>query len=384
MHVRGLGLVFAAAAAVAIGACADSPSRPSMSFAAPVAEEPSNDAAYNFNQQPISLQIINSVRTGSAAVTYNVEVSSDDAFSALAFASDGVGEGTGGTTSVQLPPLDGNRNYFWRWRAVVDGTVGEPSPTRKFFLRPNIILGIPDIRQPADGGAVYGARPTFIVGNSTVAGPAGQISYEFQVSDSAAFGQLLAMQTVSAQPNETAWNPTTDLPEGNLFWRARARDLANGVDGPFSDAAGFERRFGLDLKSVVYALGPDISDWPQTATLTEWYKAGDTVCTFYDKSWPNAPFLGDPNVAVVANQWVFVNVGGIWYGGAGHWLRPGQACKTEYDDAFFVDGFAGRFPFNNLVLRSGDVFGVAVSTPARFYPADKTLDERSDVQFLVW
>ena len=41
MHVRGLGLMFAAAALVASG-CSDNPARPTMSFAAPVAQQPVN------------------------------------------------------------------------------------------------------------------------------------------------------------------------------------------------------------------------------------------------------------------------------------------------------------------------------------------------------
>lgn len=376
--------MFVAAASLVAAACADSPARPSMSFAAPVAQQPSNDAAYNFTQQPISLQIANSVRTGDDAVTYKVEVAKDAGFTTPAFAADDVAEGGDGTTSVQLPALEGNTTYFWRWRAVVDGTVGEPSPVQRFFVRPNIVFGIPEIRQPLEGRAVYGTRPTFIARNASVEGPAGQIVYEFQVSTSAGFGTLVTSGTVNAQSIETSWTSPTDLPEGELFWRARARDLGNQVDGPFTGASVFERRFGVDLNTVVYALGPNISGWPQTSNITEAYKAGDMVCTFHDRSWPNAPFLGDPNVPVVSNQWVFVEVGGVWYGGAGHWMRPNQYCKSEYDDHFFVDGFVGRAPFNSLVLRSGTVFGVAVSTPARFYPTDKTLDERSDVKMIVW
>ena len=385
MKIRVFRLGLVCALAVVGWACgSDNPARPSMSFVAPVGQQPTDGLSYNYNQQPVRLQVVNAVRTGSSAVTYNVEVARDTGFSNIVFTVDGVGEDPSGVTSVNLPELEGNRWYHWRWRAVADGVVGSPSATQQFFVRPNITLGIPGIRRPAPGGTVYGVRPTFVVGNASVEGPAGAISYEFQVAASDSFSPLVASQTVSAGPGETTWVPSVDLPEGALFWRVRARDVANNVDGPFSAAAAFERRFGIDLDNVVYALGPNISKWPQTATITEAYKTGDTLCTFYDQSWPHAAFLGDPSVAVVANQWVFVEVDGVWYGGAGHWMRPNQYCKTEYDEHFFVDGFAGRAPFNSLVLRSGQVFGVAVSTPARFYPADKTLDERSDVQFVVW
>jgi hypothetical protein len=358
-----------------------------MSFAAPIAQQPANGLNYNFNQQPISLRIVNAVRTGGAPVSYAVEVSADPSFNGLAFNSDGIGEGADGTTAVQLPPLIGNTMYYWRWRAVVDGIAGEPSSAQSFFLRPNIVLFAPVLQQPGDGSAVFSARPTFTARNITPEGPAGTLSYEFQVSESVTFEPLAGGDTVQEHSGATtAWSPPFDLPEGDLFWRVRVKDLANDIEGPFSEPQSFERRFGIDLASVVYVLGPDISEWPQTATLTNVSKSGDVVCTDYDggNHWPSAPFLGNPDSRVVGNQWVFLLRDGVWYGGAGHWLRPGQTCKPEYDEHFFVDGFQGREPFASYVPRSGDVIGFAVSTPARFYPADNTVDERTDVRLLVW
>jgi hypothetical protein len=373
------------AAAAAVWSCGTkNPARPSMSFVAPVAQEPANGVAYNFNQQPISLQIINSVRTGGNPVTYSVEVSTSPSFGSTVYTTDSVAEGSNGTTSVVLPSLNGNTTYYWRWRAVVDGIAGEPSATENFFLRPNIQIAVVTPDTPAAGSTVYSARPTFTVEKAQVQGPAGTIFYEFQVSASAAFGDLLATGTVQEAGPTTSWAPATDLPEGTLYWRVRAKDPVADVAGPFTDALSFDRRFGIDLNTVQYTNGPDISHWPQTATLTAAYKTGDTVCTFFDApNWPTAPFLGDPTTQVVGNQWVFVNVGGVWFGGAGHWLRPDQYCKSEYDENFFVDGFHNA-PLNSVVLHAGDVFGVMVSTPARTYPDGKTLDERTDVAMLVW
>ncbi len=385
MNVRVASLAAAAALTLSVWACgSDNPARPSMSFAAPIAQVPANGVAYNFAQQPIQLQIVNSVTTGSKPVVYQVELAADSGFANVVFSRDDIAQGGDGTTSVSLPALEGNRTYFWRWRAVVDGIAGEASTAQSFFLRPNVVINTPAVRDPDNGATVFAARPVFSVLNATRTGPAGTIFYEFQVSDSTGFGTILQSGTVQEQQNQTSWTPTGDLPEGTLFWRVRATDPANDVQSPFSASIQFERRFGIDLKKVVYIQGPDISDWPQTAHITAAYKVGDVVCSeFEGGNWPNAPFLGDPSVAVIGNQWIFANVGGIWYGGAGHWLRPGQFCKSEYDDAFFVDAFHNP-PFSSLVLHSGDVFGIAVSTPARFYPADKTVDERTDVAMVVW
>jgi len=45
-------------------------------------------------------------------------------------------------------------------------------------------------------------------------------------------------------------------------------DAANGVTGPTTLAANFATTFAIDLKRVVYLNSPDISGWPQTATLS--------------------------------------------------------------------------------------------------------------------
>jgi hypothetical protein len=373
-------------AALAASCNSNNPARPTMSFVAPVPQQPTDGVGYNFSAQPVVLQIVNAVRTGSAPVTYAVEVSTNANFSAVTYNADGIAEGTGGTTSVPLPSLTGNTTYYWRWRAVVDGIAGEPSATQSFFLRPNITISVVDVVAPQADGAVFSARPSFVVNNATRTGPAGTIFYEFQVSSSSAFSSLIATATIQEQGNgTTSWSPSTDLPEGTLFWRVRAKDPAADVSGPFTAALKFDRRFGIDLKSVSYDNnGPDISNWPQTVTLTAAYKTGDTVCTEFDAGdWPDVPFFDDPDTRVVGNQWVFVNIGGVWHGGAGHWLRPGQFCKGEYDDAFFVDGFRNA-PLNSVVLHSGDVFGIMVSTPARTYPTGATKDERSDVAMIVW
>ncbi|HVW05887.1 MAG TPA: hypothetical protein VHB78_12825 [Vicinamibacterales bacterium] len=384
MKVRGAGLVVMVAALAA--ACnSNNPARPTMSFVAPVPQQPANGVGYNFSAQPVVLQIVNAVRTGSDAVTYAVEVSPNASFSPLTYSADGIAEGSGGTTSVPLPSLTGNTTYYWRWRAVVGGIAGEPSATQSFFLRPNITISAVDVVAPEADGAVFSARPSFIVNNATRTGPAGTIFYEFQVSASAAFSDLIATATIQEQGNgTTTWAPSSDLPEGTLFWRVRAKDPVADVSGPFTAALKFDRRFGIDLNTVSYENGPNISQWPQTRTLTAAYKTGDMVCTEFDSGdWPDVPFFDDPSTRVIGNQWVFINIGGVWHGGAGHWLRPGQFCKGEYDDAFFVEGFHNP-PLNSVVLRSGDVFGIMVSTPARTYPTGATKDERSDVQMIVW
>ena len=245
--------------------------------------------------------------------------------------------------------------------SLVDAELLRPSEHRDFgrrLSRPGvneqILAGAADL--PGDGRADRARRHVF---------------YEFQVSTSAAFGSLVASATVQEQTNTTSWTPSVDLPEATLFWRVRASDPANGISGPFSDARSFQRKFGIDLTSVTY-VGPypNIANWQETARITSASHGNGILCIEHTRLniWPGLPFIYDSNTIVEGNQWMFANVGGKWYGGAGHWYRPGQACKGEVDERFFVDAFRVKPPFNSLVLRRGDVFGVAVTTPSRVWP----------------
>jgi hypothetical protein len=233
-------------------------------------------------------------------------------------------------------------------------------------------------------------RPTFVVTNATRTGPAGTISYDFQVSLSAAFATLIASATVTEQAGgSTSWTPAVDLPEATIFWRARAKDVANDVIGTFSGSAQFVRRLGIDINRAVIAFGPGhVATWPQTARLTNvYFDPADTeiLCTEYDDpGWPETPFFGGP-ATVYANQWVFVNRGGTWYAGVAAWMRAWpQFCKRDYDQAFFQDSLGGKFPFTETVLHSGDIMGVMMSSPARAWPDMKTVDQRSNIVMVAW
>lgn len=390
MKVRSVGLGLVMASAVSVWACSPkNPARPSMSFVAPVPQEPANGVTYNYTAQPVTLQIVNAVRTGSAAVTYSLEVSTVNTFASTVVSRDGVAEGSNGLTSVTLPTLEGGRTYYWRSRAIVDGLPGETSPVQSFVVRPNITINTPNVQTPAANSDVFAPRPTFTVANATRTGPAGTLFYEFQVSSSSAFGSLLTSATVQEQTNTTSWTPSVDLPEGGLFWRVRARDIANDVTGPFTGALSFTRRFGIDINKAVIAYGPShVATWPETAKLRNvYFDPADTeiMCTEYDDpGWPETPFFGGP-ATVYANQWVFVLRDGVWYGGAAAWMRAWpQFCKRDYDQAFFKDSLGGRWPFSETVLHTGDIIGVMMTTPARAWPDMKTLDQRSNIVMVAW
>jgi len=143
----------------------------------------------------------------------------------------------------------------------------------------------------------------------------------------------------------------------------------------------------LDLNQVTVVLGPkNIASWPQTSTMTGTKAVEGEMCTYHTKlgRWPPVLFF-DTDAYIEGNQWVFANIGGRWYAGAGEWMRVGQACKVVTSnmgaDAFYGDNME---PLRSWVPRPGEVFGVMVSTPARAYPSMRTVDERSNVVLIRW
>jgi hypothetical protein len=376
-----------AAAVAVVVACSGTPTKPSVSFTAPLGAGPATGANFKYTDQPITLTITNATRTGPATVTYNVSVSTDPAFSNVAFSKAGVAEDPSGKTSVQVTVLTGGKTYYWHWEAVVDGVTGQPSAAESFYVGPPITINPPIQGDPAGGSTQYGPRPTFTVTNATYTGTlAGPLYYEFQVSTAATFATLLASGTVQETPDTTSWTPSVDLPVGPLFWRARATDPADATDSNFTNAVAFTLAAGIDLSQVVYVLGPNISTWPQTSTITSATADEHALCIYHTKLgvWPTTAYFGDPSTQIEGNQWVFAYINGKWYGGAADWYRPGQACKDVTRDSIGQDAFylPNQEPLHSWIPAIGEVFAVASTTPARAWPDMATIDERTNVVFV--
>jgi hypothetical protein len=402
-------LCFAATAAVCIvgAACSKSsnPTQPSTTAAAsadgaaatasvtvPRAVSPAAGVTIRNTDQPVTLVVANAVVTQSAAATYTFEVSTDSAFSSKAYSKTGVAAGASGQTSLTIDKIPAGTNYYWHARAEGGGTVGPFSAARPFTIGPAIVIDSATLVSPISGAGT-GARPTFTVTNATHSGPAGPITYKFEIASSSAFSPVVVTGTVNEGVSRTTYTPNTDLPpETTLYWRVTASDVANGVSGPTTLPATFVTSFAIDLKKVVYLNSPDVSAWPQTAVLSlvEQDGGGDgPVCMSYtDPGWPDSPwpFGGpDPNFGVYANQWYFARINGTWYGGAGEWIyrgasscKAGQGTKTIGPDSGFGP------PFSSWVPKVGELVGFMVSSVARNGPVKRTVDERSNVIVQPW
>ena len=167
----------------------------------------------------------------------------------------------------------------------------------KFTIGPAITINAPVPIAPIDGAAT-GARPALRATNAARTGPAGAISYRFEISNTAAFSSILVTGTNTEGVNETGFIPTADLPtKATLFWRVTAIDPANGISSPASAGSNFVTSLTIDLSKVVYLLGPNLSTWKQTGRITLVEQdgsaaAGGPMCiSFTDPGWPDAKWI---------------------------------------------------------------------------------------------
>ncbi len=256
---------------------------------------------------------------------------------------------------------------------------------------PSVTINPPTLVSPINGAAASSTQPTLVLADSTRSGPAGAISYVFQVATDQGFQAIVASGKVAEATTQTQYTVPNALAAGTVFcWRAQATDGSNTSSWSsvqtFATPAATPSQPGFDLSQAVIVVGPqNFASWPQTSTITNLQVDGSTVCIYHTMlgRWPTVPFFGDPNTLVEGNQWYFALINGRWYAGAGEWVRPGQACKgfgggpSEFYDP-------NQEPLHSWVPRPGDQVGFADSTPARAWPNMSTLDQRTDVQFVVW
>lgn len=228
------------------------------SIAAPRPVAPATNAVIRNQDQPVVLVVSNAVVTKPGGTTYTFEVATDLGFANKVQTKDAVPEGSG-TTAVGLDLLAAGRDYYWHVRAQGAGTTGVFGATFKFTVGPAVTINAPVPIAPLNN-ARTNARPALRVANAVRTGPAGAITYRFEVSTVSSFVSLVMTGTNSEGVNETGFIPPTDLPATNLFWRAIAFDLANGVSSAPSAVQSFNASTPSQAETVAAELGQPL--WP--------------------------------------------------------------------------------------------------------------------------
>jgi hypothetical protein len=401
----------------AVAACTkSSPSRPSsvpeneegsssvtdaktgVTLTTPALLQPASNAAIRFAEQPITLTVRNGVTTGNTALTYTFQVASDGAFATLVATKENVAQGSG-QTSTQLDKLAGNKTYYWRVRSNSGSAPGLFSGARVFNLGPEVVLQAPVMISPSNGGTL-GGQALLVVNNVARSGPAGPISYRFEVSDSSGFGNIVFTNTVGEGNSQTSTLMTARLTtNATYYWRVRALDPANGVTGPLSAVFSF-KYVPFDIsQAVILNSPPDLADWPETAKITSITIQGDSFPVEFDRRdgpnrWPDmipAGFTGplEYTLGMCVNpnnqRWYCSGVVQFWYGrtltDSGHPGRVGE--EWFYDPARWG-------PINFYQPSDGELVGIFVGAGNLRDGSNITratcprVCERSNVALIPW
>ena len=227
---------------VATGCTSNNPSAPTSStasVAAPRPMTPTNLAQIAYAAQPVTLVVQNAIVTQPGGTTYTFEVATDAGFTNKVQTKSGIAEGGGGQTTVTLGALQAATTYYWHAQATGGGTTGVFGPALQFAIGPLISIGAPTPVSPANGANTT-TLPTLIVVNAVITGPAGPITYRFDISTSATFATVQVSGQGVVGATQTSFTPPSFLTlNTTYYWRATAVDVANVIAGPSSTVQSF-------------------------------------------------------------------------------------------------------------------------------------------------
>jgi hypothetical protein len=142
---------------------------------------------------------------------------------------EGIDQGTNGFTTVSADGLFPNNTYYWHVRAQGGGTTGVFSQAVQFRVGAQVTLSAVTMVAPRDFEFAT-AQPVLTVSNVIKSGPAGPITYKFEVADTSSFGNIVASGTMPEGSVQTSYTVSPPLATGRTyFWRVTAMDAANGV-----------------------------------------------------------------------------------------------------------------------------------------------------------
>jgi hypothetical protein len=306
---------------------------PGVNITAPKPLDPSVGAQIAADKQPLTLMVQNASTSGVRPLSYVFEVATDASFTNKVFSRDSITPGDGGHTTLKLPDaLATGKTYYWHARAQDGANTGDFSTAASFNVFTPIIINAPVPQTPAPNATLATLRPVFTVANAAHAGPVGALTYQFQLSATAAFTTTLASWTAAEGAYTTSLTSPLDLVPGfPYFWRVRAADPTTA--GAFSAAQSFTLtpavaptpptptnptppQGGADIltNALVWDNPQDLGSWPVTTTITSVQFTSSAFLVDFDKRtgpsrWPDVPF-GTGNLEYTLG--LCVNIQGQW------------------------------------------------------------------------
>lgn len=180
-------------------------------------------------EQPLAVVIENPASNSPRPFTIAFEIATDNQFSNIIFAQNGMAPGPNGQTRFTLPiRLPPGRTYYWHLRADDGANTSGWSPASYFQILQPIVVGAPRPSAPVGNVRVTTMTPELVADNGASSGPHGVLSVHFQVAVDQAFGTLVANTFVTQGSGQTRY-VTPSLPgnDRTFFWRARTTDGTN-------------------------------------------------------------------------------------------------------------------------------------------------------------
>jgi len=415
MKLKSVSVSTALALAIAVSACEkSSPTRPTdvaadastavvvdakagVTITAPQPVTPTDGQRFKFGDQGLTLTVKNAAATGSATLTYTFQVASDAAFGSIVYSKDGVTEGNG-QTSLKIDKLAGNKDYFWRARVSNGSLAGPFFKGRTFNIGPEVVLQAPAQMAPANNGQAGGSVVSLTVTNAGRSGPAGQIVYLFEVSDSSAFTNLIGTASVAEQDGQTTAQISAQLAaNATYFWRVQATDPSNGITGPFSSVFSF-RYVPFDMRqAIIIDSPPALGSWNETAKITRIDFTGDAFLVDFDRRdgadrWRDLDFGDGKGGTLQYTLGMCINLGGRgqWYCSAVVQFWHGRDLAASTPPSYvarnwFYDSRWG--PLQGYQPSNGETVGLFVGTGNlrdKTFTVCPQICERSNVAMVPW
>jgi hypothetical protein len=387
-----------------IGACGTSLTQPTSSVVSgattsgvtatsastPALLTPADGAKMAFAAQPFTLTVANAVSTASTTPTYTFEVATDAGFANIVSKKTGVTPGAGQTSTV-IDPLPALVTFFWRAR-VVGGSDQGPNPKpRSFTVGAQVLLQAPVPVSPGQNAQVSGSA-ALTVTNSQRSGPAGPITYLFQVSNSNSFSPLVFSANVPENPGgQTSAVVNAQLSGGTTYyWRAQAMDATNGVTTAFTSSLAFSYTAFDMRQATIWNNPPDLGSWAATANMTM-IQFGNGVFSFdFDKRtgpnrWPDVPY--GPGGSLQFTLGMCLNINGHWNCSAPiqYWYGRDTVASASIQQDWFYDARWGAMQGHQPAY--GEQVGFFVAAGNLRNVTDDSgsyVFERSNVLFLPW
>lgn len=197
-----------------------------VTITAPRALEPGPNQQIRDKDQPFNVVIENASSSSPRPYKMRVQMATDANFSSVVWSRDGIDPAEGGQTRFIMPErLQSGRSYFWRVMADDGANQSSWSDPVGFQVLVPSAFTPPSPRYPVANAQLSTSRPELRVANGTAQGPVAQAFYQFQVSPSSSFSNIVINEETAQQNGETRLTVPGNLHfSTTYYWRARVSD----------------------------------------------------------------------------------------------------------------------------------------------------------------